>query len=595
MLSASANRLKALRALLQQHELDGLIIPHGDEFLGEYTPACAERLAWLTNFTGSAGLAVVLADSAAVFSDGRYTTQLEHEVDPTCWAREHSYQNPPPTWLQAHAKHNARIGYDPRIMSRAELRPFQAAAHQRFTLVPTPTNLIDQLWQDRPAFPAGPAVIHPLVYAGETSHSKRTRLAKSLTHLGQGAAVLSDSASIAWLLNIRGADVDCTPVVLAFALLHADATLDLFLHASKLPEPVRAWLGPDIRVHEPTELETVLASLHGKTVGVDPATNAVWFAETLSRHNATVQESPDPCLLPKALKNTTEQEGARKAHLKDGIALCRFLHWLDTQGRGTTELKAAEKLNRFRAEGQDYRGESFPAISGAGSNGAIIHYRVTPQTDRPLNANEVYLIDSGGQYPEGTTDVTRTLWTGPDAPPAQLKENFTRVLKGNLRLGRARFPQGTTGSALDTLARYDLWQAGLDYDHGTGHGVGSFLSVHEGPCRISKIPNPVVLDTGMIISNEPGYYEPGAYGIRLETLVMVQPLQAAKGTRPSHMFETLTLAPFDRRLIDEKSLGTEDTTILDAYHARVLHLIGPHLPPEAQNWLKTACAPLNSL
>ncbi|WP_406238524.1 aminopeptidase P family protein [Acetobacter orientalis] len=593
MLSPSASRLEALRTLLKQEGLDGLIVPHGDEFLGEYTPACAERLAWLTNFTGSAGLALVLADHAAVFSDGRYTTQLEQQVDQTCWACEHIYQNPPPAWLQTHTKTGARIGYDPRIMSQAELRPFQAAA-QNYSLVPTATNLIDHLWHDRPAFPAGPAVIHPLSYAGESAQSKRARLAHTLQHLGQNAAVLSDSASIAWLLNIRGSDIPCTPVVLAFALLHADATLDLFLHASKLPEPVRAWLGPDIRVHEPTQLERVLASLSGKTVGVDPATNAVWFAQTLSHHNATVQESPDPCLLPKALKNPTEQDGTRTAHLKDGVALCRFLHWLDTEGQGTTELKAAEKLESFRAEGAEYCGESFPAISGSGPNGAVIHYRVTPQTDRTLQQNEVYLIDSGGQYPQGTTDVTRTIWTGPDTPAPTLKENFTRVLKGNLRLGRARFPKGTTGSALDSLARYDLWQAGLDYDHGTGHGVGSFLSVHEGPARISKIPNAIALDTGMILSNEPGYYQPGAYGIRLETLVLVQPLPTTEGTRPSYQFETLTLAPFDRRLIDAKSLGTEDTSILDAYHARVLHLIGPHLPPTAKKWLETACAPLKS-
>ncbi|MFT9399618.1 aminopeptidase P family protein [Acetobacter sp.] len=593
MPSPSANRLTALRSLLEQEGLDGLIIPHSDEYLGEYTPACAERLEWLTGFSGSAGLAIVLPEAAAVFSDGRYVTQMDQQVDKSCWSCEHMYQTPPNQWLADHAPKGARIGYDSRIMSQAELLPFQATA-QTYNLSATDGNLVDRLWTDRPAFPAGPAVIHPFAYAGETSDSKRKRLAQGLKRAGQAAAVLSDSSSIAWLLNIRGADIPCLPVVLAFAVLHADTTVDLFIQGSKLPANVRDWLGETVRVHEPDAMEQVLAELKGHVVSVDPATNAVWFTETLTRHGATVQESPDPCLLPKALKNPTEQEGTRKAHLKDGIALCRFLHWLDQNALNTTELKAAAKLDAFRAEGADYRGESFPAISGSGPNGAVIHYRVTPESDRALTANEVYLIDSGGQYPEGTTDVTRTLWTGPDAPPASLKETFTRVLKGNLRLGRARFPKGTTGSALDTLARFDLWQAGQDYDHGTGHGVGSFLSVHEGPARISKIPNPIALDAGMILSNEPGYYEPGAYGIRLETLVLVHPMPHVEGARPGYEFETLTLAPFDRRLIDEQTLGQEDKTILDAYHARVLELVGPHLPPEAQKWLKTACAPLTA-
>ncbi|MCX2560227.1 aminopeptidase P family protein [Acetobacter farinalis] len=590
MPSASATRLAALRALLKQNGLDGLIIPHSDEFLGEYTPACADRLAWLTGFTGSAGMALVLAESAAVFSDGRYITQMDQQVDSTCWERQHIHQTPPPAWLARKAPAHARIGYDPRIMSSAELRPFTHLSG--IELVPTAENLTDALWADRPAFPAAPASIHPLVYAGESSHDKRTRLGHALAEAGQAAAVLSDSASIAWLLNIRGTDLPCTPVVLAFAVLHADASVDLFIQASKIPADVREWLGTDVRVHEPDTMETILATLAGKTVGVDPASNAIWFTEVLRRHSAIVQESPDPCLLPKARKNATEQEGARKAHLKDGVALCRFLHWLSTEdARGTTELQAASKLDSFRAEGADYRGESFPAISGAGPNGAVIHYRVTPESDRPLNADEVYLIDSGGQYPEGTTDVTRTVWTGPNTPPARLKETFTRVLKGNLRLGRARFPTGTTGHALDALARYDLWQVGLDYDHGTGHGVGSFLSVHEGPARIAKTPSAIVLQDGMILSNEPGYYEPGAYGIRLETLVLVR--ESAGENRPGHVFETLTLAPFDRNLIDPALLGEEDAQVLDAYHAQIMAHIGPHLPSDARNWLKTACAPLN--
>ncbi|GBR49901.1 X-Pro aminopeptidase [Acetobacter pomorum] len=590
MASASSTRLAALRTLLQREELDGLIVPHSDEFLGEYTPACAERLAWLTGFTGSAGTAIVLPHTAAVFSDGRYITQMDQQVDGTCWQRLHISQTPPALWLKEQTKPETRVGYDPRVMSVAELRPF--AAQSGVKLVPTTRNLVDDIWADRPAFPASPACVHPLAFAGKSSVQKRQEISAILTQNGQDAAVLSDSASIAWLLNIRGSDIPCTPVVLAFALVHANSSVDLFIALQKVSTNIKDWLGTSVRVHAPQDMEQVLATLNGKTVGVDPASNAVWFGQTLTRYGATVQETPDPCLLPKACKNKVEQAGMRTAHLRDGVALCRFLHWLDTKGHNCTELEAAKRLDAFRAEGKDYREESFPAISGSGPNGAIIHYRVTPQSDRKLHDDEVYLIDSGGQYPEGTTDVTRTVWTGPNAPPASLKDVFTRVLKGNLRLGRARFPVGTKGHALDALARFDLWQAGLDYDHGTGHGVGSFLSVHEGPARISKMPSPIALEEGMVISNEPGFYKPGAYGIRLETLVMVRPDHTTDSERAFLEFETLTLAPFDRRLIDPALLGPENTAVLDAYHAQILDQVGPHLPSDAQKWLKTACAPL---
>ncbi|MCI1242496.1 MAG: aminopeptidase P family protein [Acetobacter fabarum] len=591
MASLSMSRLTSLRAVLRQNGLDGVIIPHGDEFLGEYTPACAQRLAWISGFTGSAGTAIVLEDKAAVFSDGRYITQMDQQVDGTCWERVHGGQVPPATWLAANARPDASIGYDPRIMSAAELAPY--LQHEQLCLTPTAHNLVDALWQDRPALPAGPAFIHPLRYAGESSASKRERIAHDLRHLGQNAAVLSDSASIAWLLNIRGADIPCTPVVLAFAIIHADASVDLIIQPDKIPADVRAWLGPEVRIHAPAELEQVLASLAGLTVGVDPASNAVWFTQILGRHNATVATTPDPCLLPKACKNPVEQQGMRAAHLRDGVALCRFLHWMDTHATTTTELDAAKQLTTFRRAAADYVEDSFTAISGTGPNGAIIHYSVTPQSNRAIAANDVYLIDSGGQYPDGTTDVTRTLWCGPNTPPPALKAAFTRVLKGNLRLGHARFPTGTKGHALDALARYDLWQAGLDFDHGTGHGVGSFLSVHEGPARISKAVSAIALQAGMVLSNEPGFYLPGAYGIRLETLVLVRPAEVGDSTRSFLEFETLTLAPFDRKLIDLSLMGEADTALLDSYHAEILHQIGPHLPADAKNWLQTACAPLN--
>ena len=591
MPSTSASRLAALRTLLKQEQLDGLIIPHSDEFLGEYIPACAERLAWATGFTGSAGLAIALNSAASVFSDGRYITQMDQQVDQASWQCNHIYETPPSLWLAQNTSAGQRIGYDSRTISHSELSAIKAAcSHLEF--IATSGNLIDRLWTDRPAFPAGPAAVHPLVYAGEASLSKRTRLAKKLTATGADAVVLSDSASVAWLLNIRGRDIPCTPVVLAFALLHKDASVDLFIERSKLPEDVKTWLGDDVRIHAPEQMEQVLATLKGKTVSVDPATSAVWFAETLTHYHAVIKENSDPCLLPKALKNATEQAGAREAHLKDGAALCRFLHWLDEHAHTTSELEAAIKLDSFRAEEEGYCEESFNAISGAGPNGAVIHYRVTKESNRPLHANEVYLIDSGGQYPEGTTDVTRTVWTGPDTPPQQLKETFTRVLKGNIRLGRVCFPAGTAGHALDTLARFDLWQAGLDYDHGTGHGVGSFLSVHEGPVRISKVPGSIAVQEGMILSNEPGYYKTGAFGIRLETLILAQPFMANDNVKPFLSFETLTLVPFDRTLTDLKTLGAEDTERLNAYHARVLRLIGPRLQGEARLWLEKACAPL---
>lgn len=590
MTAPTSPHLTALRTLLEQEGLDGLIIPHGDEYLGEYTPDCAQRLAWLTGFTGSAGTAIVLGNTAAVFSDGRYTTQLAQQVDQASWQCLHSLNTPPATWLGQTAPAHSRIGYDPRLMSQAELAPYQAITS--IELVPTPDNLTDRLWVDRPALPMAPAFIHPLDHAGESATSKRTRLAQGLADAGVAAAVISDSASIAWLLNIRGSDIPCTPVVLAFAILHADSTVDLFLPVEKIPPTVQAWLGAEVRLHAPEALEHRLAELAGQTVGVDPASNAVWFSQILTRHGAQVRPLPDPCLLPKACKNPTEQHGMRTAHLRDGVALCRFLHWLDTQGRGTTEIAASERLAAFRAEQEGYREDSFPAISGAGPNAAIIHYHATPQSNRILAENEVYLIDSGGQYPEGTTDVTRTIWTGPGSAPAPLRDAFTRVLKGNLALGRARFPAGTKGFALDVLARNALWQAGLDYDHGTGHGVGSFLSVHEGPARISKAANPIALESGMVLSNEPGFYKPGAYGIRLETLVLVKPAATPDSDRVFLEFETLTLAPFDRRMIDPTLLGPEDTTTLDTYHARIVQLIGPHLPVDVRNWLHAACAPL---
>ncbi len=585
-----ANRLAALRAGLAAAALDGFIVPRADEHLGEYVPPGAERLAWLTGFTGSAGLAAVLPDRAAAFTDGRYVLQLAAQTDPALFEPRHLTDEPPPTWLKEHATPGARIGYDPRLISADALARYTDAG---LVMVPTPDNPLDAVWTDRPAPPAAPAVPHPLGLAGFTSEEKRTRLAEDLTEAGHDAAILTDPASICWLLNIRGGDLAFTPFALGFAILQADGAVQLFMDGAKLGPETRAWLGNGVAVSPPAALPAGLAALGGKTVRVDRLTAPVWFEQTLRAAGAKPVDGPDPCALPKACKNPPEQDGARHAHARDAVAVCRFLHWLDT-GRSvdTTEAAAAAKLLAFRQQVDNFREESFPAISGAGPNGAIIHYRVSPETDRVLGPNEAYLIDSGGQFPDGTTDVTRTIWTGPGMPPAELRDRFTRVLQGHIAIATAVFPQGVAGPHIDAMARRALWQQGLDYDHGTGHGVGSFLSVHEGPASLSRNARMVALAPGMILSDEPGYYEPGAYGIRLENLLLVEIREIPGAKKPFLGFETLTLAPFDRRLVDAASLTAAERTWLDGYHARVLREVGPALGPIEAGWLEEACAPL---
>ena len=580
-------RLAALRAELDRRSLHGCIVPRADEHLGEYVPAAAERLAWLTGFTGSAGLAAVLPDRAAVFTDGRYALQLQAETDPAWWERRHITEEPPPAWLAGHAPAGARIGYDPLLISEEGLQRYLDAG---LAMTPLATNPVDVLWTDRPAPPRDPAVPHPLVHAGRTSADKRTDLAAVLRAAKQDAAILTDPASIAWLLNIRGSDVPYTPFALGFAILHADGDTELFMAAEKLPEATRAWLGSAVTVQERNALAGALARLAGRRVRVDAATAPVWFAQTLRAAGATVIAGMDPCLLPKACKNPAEQQGARAAHARDAIAVIRFLHWLDGAAGQATELAAAARLLALRAELPEFRGESFPAISAAGEHGAIIHYRVTPATDRPINRNELYLIDSGAQYADGTTDITRTVWTGPDAPPAALRDRVTRVLKGHIAIAALVFPQGVAGPHLDAFARAALWRVGLDYDHGTGHGVGSFLSVHEGPVSLSQAAKPVPIAAGIILSDEPGFYAAGDYGIRLENLLLVRPAELPAAKKPFLCFETLSLAPFDHRLIDRGLMTTEETTWLDAYHARVAAEIGPCLDPACRAWLASACA-----
>ena len=584
-----ADRLAALRAALRAAGLDGVVVPRADEHLGEYVPPGAERLAWLTGFTGSAGMAIVLTDRAAAFTDGRYVLQMAAQTDPDLFEHRHIIDDPPQDWLRDHAPAGAVIGYDPKVISADTLARFVDAG---LAMAPTATNMVDIAWTDRPPPPAAPAIPHPHSLAGTASADKRAELAAALAKAGEDAAILTDPASIAWLLNIRGGDLSFTPFALGFALLRADASVQLFMDPAKLPPETRAWLGNGVAVEPPDALKPALAALAGQRVRVDRAGTPVWFAQVLEAAGAAVIDGPDPCALPKACKNPVEQDGARQAQRRDAVALCRFLHWIDARPPGTTEMAAAAHLLALRAEAPEFREESFPAISGSGPNGAIIHYRVSPETDRALADDELYLIDSGAQYPDGTTDVTRTVWTGPGTPQPLIRDRFTRVLQGHVAIATAVFPKGVAGPHLDALARRALWDAGLDYDHGTGHGIGSYLSVHEGPASLSRNARNVPLAAGMILSDEPGYYEPGAYGIRLENLLLVQDRPMPGARKPFLAFETLTLAPWDRRCIDQAMLTAAERAWIDAYHERVLAEIGPLLDPPVRAWLTEACAPL---
>lgn len=584
----TASPLAPLRAELVRLGVDAFIVPRADEHLGEYVPASAERLAFLTGFTGSAGLAVVLADKAAVFTDGRYVLQLEQQTDAAVWERRHITDEPPPGWIAASAPAKARIGYDPWLISEEGLGRYTDAG---LTMVPLDSNPVDAVWPARPAPPAVVARPHGLDLAGRSADEKRAELAGLLRDAKQDAAILSDPASVCWLFNIRGGDVPFTPFALGFALVHADGGAELFMDPAKLPEATRAWLGNTVSISGREALEPALARLAGRVVRVDAAGSPVWFARKLRDAGAKVVAGPDPCLLPKARKNAVEQAGARNAHDRDAVAVCRFLFWLARHapsGR-ENEISAADRLVALRREVAGFQGESFPAISGAGEHGAIIHYRVSAESNRAICPNEVYLIDSGAQYTDGTTDITRTVWIGSAQAPAAVRERVTRVLKGHIAIATLNFPQGVTGAHIDAFARRALWDAGLDYDHGTGHGVGSYLSVHEGPVSISRLARPVAIAEGMILSNEPGFYLPGFYGVRLENLLLVQTADPPGATRPFLCFETLTWAPFDQALIEPALLTKAEIAWLNAYHARVLARVGPRLDADARDWLATAC------
>ncbi|MBV9553213.1 MAG: aminopeptidase P family protein, partial [Alphaproteobacteria bacterium] len=541
-----------------------------------------------------AGLAVVLRHRAALFVDGRYTLQAAAQVDTQAYEIRHLIDEPPARWLAEAAAAGDVIGYDPWLQTPNEVERLRAGAEKAGAVLRASAhNPLDAVWPARPAAPLAPVFAQPENFAGESAADKRARIGQALARDGVGAAVLTMPESIAWLLNIRGGDVPHTPLPLSFAIVKADGAVTLFIDRRKLVPGLDRHLGNAVTIEAPERLGPALDLLAGSArVQADPATAASWVFDRLAAAGARIHRAADPCLLPKACKNPVELDGTRAAHRRDGAAVTRFLAWLahEAPNGGLREIAASDRLEAFRKEGDYFRDLSFPTISGAGSNGAIVHYRATADTEKTLEPGTLYLLDSGAQYLDGTTDITRTIAVG--EPTDEMRENFTRVLKGHIALATARFPKGTTGSQLDGFARHALWQAGLDYDHGTGHGVGSYLSVHEGPQRISKAPNAQPLLPGMIVSNEPGYYKTGGYGIRIENLIVVQPDPRA-AEREMLCFETITLAPIDRNLVARKLLDREETAWLDGYHARVRETIGPLVDAETRAWLEQATAPLS--
>lgn len=593
-MSSYEDRLKALRAQLVRQKLDGFVVPLTDEHMSEYVGAYAQRLAWLTGFQGSAGSAVVLPQEAAIFVDGRYTLQVREQVDGTHWQYESVPQTSIAAWLKDHAGEGARIGYDPWLHTRAWVQQAtEALADRGAELVAVDTNPVDAVWPDRPAPSDARLVVHADDFAGKNAAEKRADIADWLVAKKADAAVLSALDSIAWAFNIRGKDVERTPVALAYAIVHADATADLYVAPEKMDEAVAKHLGNAVRIHDRAAFADALADLGGKTVVADPERAVAAIFEALDAGGAEILALRDPVVLPKAIKNATEIAGHKAAQERDGAALSRFLHWIAVEAPkgGLDEMGAADQLEQFRRDTGLLEDLSFDTISGAGPNGAVVHYKVEEKTNRSIETGSFYLVDSGGQYRDGTTDVTRTIAIG--TPTDEMKQRFTLVLKGHIALARAIFPLGTRGGQLDVLARQFLWAQGLDYAHGTGHGVGSFLSVHEGPQRIATFGGgDEPLAAGMILSNEPGYYKTGEYGIRIENLVLVEDRAIAGAEKPMLGFETLTFAPIDRNAIAIDLLTRDERAWVDAYHASVMAVVGPQLDGAALEWLVAACAPL---
>ncbi|MDA0674941.1 MAG: aminopeptidase P family protein [Proteobacteria bacterium] len=592
----AAERLNRLREAYKGAGVSAFVVPRNDEHQGEYVPARAERLAWLTGFTGSAGVAIVTLDRAAIFVDGRYTLQAADEVDAGLFELHHSAATTPGDWLKDALRAGDRLGFDPWLHTGAGRDRLETACRKAgASLAPLEANPLDSVWTGQPPPPLSPVVAHDERFTGEAAGARLGRVAQSLKESGADAAFLGQPDAIAWALNIRGADVPFSPLPLSFALVHADASADLMIDGRKLLSATRAHLGDAVRIHEPGELGRLIDGLGaaGRALLVDTQRTPCWVDARARAAGARIVAGDDPTVLPKACKTAAELDGARAAHRRDGVALTRLLYWIatDALAEGAGELDVVRRLDAERARCEHFRGPSFPTISGAGPNGAIVHYRASAKSERKLEAGTLLLLDSGGQYLDGTTDVTRTVALG--APDDEMRDRFTRVLKGHIAIATARFPHGTSGGQLDGMARRPLWDAGLDYDHGTGHGVGSYLNVHEGPQRIARGVDAIPLKAGMIVSNEPGYYKTGAYGIRIENLVAIVAAPRPPGAeRDLLACETLTLAPFDRTLIVTAMLTNGERAWVDAYHRRVQEVLSSDLEPPIRAWLAAATRPL---
>ena len=586
--------VKALRTELKNQSLDAFIVPLTDEHMSEYVGAYAGRLSWLTGFEGSAGNAVVTMDAAAIFIDGRYVIQVVSEVDDAYFERLHFQEYPLTKWLSDHTQSGDTVGYDPELATVAQVKSYTAAVESSgASLIAVDANPIDAVWSDQPAEPMDMAVLHDIKYTGRSAADKRADIADILKSKKADSAVITQLDSVAWAFNIRGTDVENTPVTHAFALMHADETADLFINAAKINDEIREALGNAVRVRPREEFYVAMGEMAsaGKSVLVDKVTNNAKVFNALE--GATLVEGDDPCILPKAIKNDVEMQGAKDAHIRDGAAIAEFLAFLDEEAPKETldELKAVDILWQYRKRRNILKDTSFDTISGSASNGALCHYRVSEETNLPITKGTLYLFDSGGQYLDGTTDITRTIAVG--TPTAEMKDRFTRVLKGHIALSTIKFPKGTAGAALDTVARRPLWEVGLDYDHGTGHGVGSYLSVHEGPQRIGKGVSSTPIEAGMILSNEPGYYKENEYGIRIENLVLVRKCaENADFEREMLEFENLTWAPIDLNLVDASIMTAIEINWLNDYHATVSEKLMPIVDDKTKAWLKIATAPI---
>ena len=593
---STEQRLTALRQSMLEAACDALVVPLADEYLGEYIPADKQRLRWLTGFTGSAGVALVLANKAALFVDGRYTVQVCNEVAPELFEFHHLIDEPPLPWLAGQLPAGAVVGFDSRLHTLHWYHSAKQLLSQAgLRLADTQGSLVDRCWQGRPAQVVSQGILLQQAFTGESSASKRQRIGAEVANLGCDAALIFAPDSVSWLLNVRGTDMPQLPVLQCSAILEASGDMTLLVDPARLPDEFAAHTGAGVRVVAESEAAAELGNWSGCTVLADPNSANAWMQLQLQRAGATLEAGVDPVQIPKACKNAVELAGARNAHQRDGVAEVRFLAWLDGEvaaGRLHDEAKLSDYLLALRAEGEHFHACSFDTISAAGANAAMCHYNHLNNDAASLEMNSVYLLDSGGQYIDGTTDITRTVAIGD--PGDEVRRLFTLVLKGHIALARARFPRGTTGTQLDALARQFLWQAGFDYDHGTGHGVGAFLSVHEGPQRISKHPNGIALRPGMIVSNEPGYYRDGDFGIRCENLVAVCEADCPAGEVEMLEFETLTMAPFDTRLLDSALLQAAELDWLNSYHQRVLATLGPLLPQAERAWLTAATRPVSA-